>query len=52
MVEEIHTETSKSENSQDYAQKPQQNCMFINFLFQETIGRVRKRRIAEGEIGE
>jgi hypothetical protein len=29
LVKEIYTETLKSENSQDYAQKPQRNCTFM-----------------------
>jgi hypothetical protein len=30
MVYAIHTETSSLKKSQDYAQKPQRNCAFMN----------------------
>jgi hypothetical protein len=30
----------KSENSQDYAQKPQQNCMFMNSASEHNKGRI------------
>jgi hypothetical protein len=37
MVFEIHRETSKSENSEDYAQKPQRNCTFMNSALANAI---------------